>query len=113
MAHMADSRAAPAPVARALLSLECDCGEPATKIHIVDPATAHRTPKAPERAVTWAAYPVGETSVARAACDRHTHDGYAFEVVWALREWHGWLDHLASKGIGADEALQRLVGRSS
>lgn len=113
MAHMGDSHAAPAPVARALLSLECDCGEPATHIHIVDPATAYRTPKPTEHAITWAAYPAGETSVARPACERHTHDGYTFEVVWALQEWHRWLDHLASKGIGANEALQRLVGRST
>lgn len=110
MARMANSLAAPAVVTRALMSLVCDCGEPATQIHIVDANAAHRPPRPvdePHR--LWEAYPAGEMSVARPVCDRHTHRGYSFTIAWALQEWHGWFDHLASKGVGADEALRRLV----
>lgn len=109
VALMEDERAAAPHVRRRLLELRCWCCAPATRIHIVDPSTAHRPPKHVGFGSLRNAYPGGTTSVARPACDLHTFDSYSFDLAFPLRDWDGWLDHISAKGIGADTALRRLV----
>lgn len=101
--------AAPPHMARHLLDARCDCGRPATTIHIIHPDDAGRLPRA--ASVPRRSWPQGDHAFARPACAEHTHGGYAIDLMSLLAEWEERLSDVAGKGIGARAALQQLIGR--
>lgn len=104
-------RAAPPHMARRLLDARCDCGRPATTIHIIHPDDAGRPPRAASAPRRSSAH--GPEAFARPACGAHTHGGYAIDLTSLLTEWHERLDALRREGIDGEAVLRGLVRRIS